>query len=189
MEVMFSWAGGGTPWLNRDQPGGVGDYETISDHLKIQCRFKATGNAITDGAPVGYHCNIKEGGWCKNNDPAGLRCQDMEVMFSCVGCAATPQETFGELFNEAGARARPLGPNPVIGQPETGARARPLDRNPVEPNPVVGQLPRCGRGISKGDSCCATGNGQCQVARGDGSYYRVMEGGPFDHGQCDCSTR
>ncbi len=82
MEVMFSWAGGATPWLNRDQPDGVGDYETTSDHLKIQCRFKATGKAITDGAPIGYHCNILDGGWCKNNDPAGLKCEDMEVMFS-----------------------------------------------------------------------------------------------------------
>jgi hypothetical protein len=85
MEVMFSWIGvpaGATRWLNRDQPSGVGDYETTTDHLKIKCRFKATGIAITDGAPVGYRCNVPEGGWCKNNDPAGLKCQDMEVMFS-----------------------------------------------------------------------------------------------------------
>jgi hypothetical protein len=82
MEVIFSWAGGATPWFNRDLPSGVGDYETIKDLLKVSCRFKATGNAITEGAPVGYHCNIPDGGWCKNDDPAGLRCNDMEVMFS-----------------------------------------------------------------------------------------------------------
>jgi hypothetical protein len=96
MEVMFSWAGGATPWLNRDQPGGVGDYETARDHLKIQCRFKATGNAITDGAPVGYHCNIPDGGWCKNNDPAGLKCEDMEVMFSWAKVA--PLTTAGAYY-------------------------------------------------------------------------------------------
>src|SRR4051794_7902575 len=78
---------GATPWLNRDLPSGVGDYETTSDHLQIACRFKTNGNAITEGSPLGYHCNIKEGGWCKNNSPAGLVCQDMEVKFSWAGGA------------------------------------------------------------------------------------------------------
>jgi len=82
MEVKFSWAGGATPWLNRDKPSGVGDYETIKDLLKVSCRFKANGSVITEGAPLGYHCNIPDGGYCKNNDPAGLGCQDMEVQFS-----------------------------------------------------------------------------------------------------------
>jgi len=82
MEVKFSWAGGATPWLNRDQPSGVGDYETIRDLLKVSCRFKANGSVITEGAPLGYHCNIPDGGWCKNNDPEGLACKDLEVMFS-----------------------------------------------------------------------------------------------------------
>ena len=82
MEVMFSWAGGATPWLNRDLPSGVGDYETIKDHLKISCRFKANGSPITEGAPGGYHCNVPDGGYCKNNDPTGLSCKDMEVKFS-----------------------------------------------------------------------------------------------------------
>ncbi|HEY5837814.1 MAG TPA: hypothetical protein VIT19_02185 [Pyrinomonadaceae bacterium] len=82
LEVMFSWAGGATPWLDRDNPSGVGDYETIKDLLQVSCRFKATGQPVTQGNPVGYHCNIPEGGWCKNNNPAGLSCKDMEVMFS-----------------------------------------------------------------------------------------------------------
>ncbi|HEY6232435.1 MAG TPA: hypothetical protein VIW64_14330 [Pyrinomonadaceae bacterium] len=83
MEVKFSWATGATPWLNRDRPSGVGDYETIKDLLKISCRFTANPQqAITEGAPLGYHCNIPDGGWCKNNDPAGLACKDMQVMFS-----------------------------------------------------------------------------------------------------------
>jgi hypothetical protein len=83
MQVQYSWAGGATPWLNRDLPSGVGDYETIKDQLKVACRFKANPQtAITEGSPAGYHCNIPDGGWCKNNDPAGLGCKDMEVMFS-----------------------------------------------------------------------------------------------------------
>src|SRR5437870_6931307 len=82
--------GGSTPWFNRDRPSGVGDYETTRDLLAVQCRFTASPNqAITEGSPVGYHCNIKEGGWCKNNDPAGIACKDMEVKFSWAG-GATP---------------------------------------------------------------------------------------------------
>ena len=77
------WFSGSTPWFNRDRPSGVGDYETTRDLLAVQCRFTAPPNqAITEGSPVGYHCNIKEGGWCKNNDPAGLACKDMQVKFS-----------------------------------------------------------------------------------------------------------
>jgi predicted small lipoprotein YifL len=81
MEVMFSWAGGSTPWLNRDHPSGVGDYETIKDLLTISCQFTA-GGAITEGVPIGYHCSMPDGGWCKNNDPANLSCKDMQVMYS-----------------------------------------------------------------------------------------------------------
>ena len=73
---------GSTPWLNRDNPGGVGDYETTPELLTISCRFKATGDAITEGSPSGYHCNVKEGGWCKNNPAAGFQCQDIEVKYS-----------------------------------------------------------------------------------------------------------
>ena len=83
MQVRFSWAGGATPWLNRDRPSGVGDYETIKDLLTVSCRFTANPNqAITEGSPVGYHCNIPDGGWCKNGDPAGLACRDMQVKFN-----------------------------------------------------------------------------------------------------------
>ena len=74
---------GETPWLDRDKPSGVGEYETTKDLLKIECRFKGTNPPVyvTQGSPVGYHCNVTEGGWCKNNDPAGLQCKDMEVRY------------------------------------------------------------------------------------------------------------
>jgi mucin-like protein len=72
---------GETPWFDRDKPSGVGEYETTRDLLKIECRFADTKAAITEGSPVGYHCNAPEGGWCKNNDPAGLKCRDMEVRY------------------------------------------------------------------------------------------------------------
>ena len=72
---------GETPWLDRDRPSGVGEYETTKDLLKIECRFKETKAPVTQGSPAGYHCNVTEGGWCKNNDPAGLHCKDMEVRY------------------------------------------------------------------------------------------------------------
>ncbi len=81
MEVKFKYYNGGsTPWLDRDDPGGVGDYETIRDLLTIKCKF-VNGGIITEGSPTGYHCNIPDGGWCKNNNPAGLACKDMKVKF------------------------------------------------------------------------------------------------------------
>jgi hypothetical protein len=72
---------GETPWFDRDKPSGVGEYETTRDLLKIECRFKATQQPITQGSPTGYHCNAPEGGWCKNDEPKGLKCQDMEVKY------------------------------------------------------------------------------------------------------------
>jgi len=72
---------GETPWLDRDRPSGVGEYETTKDLLKIECRFKDDKSPVTQGSPKGYHCNVTEGGWCKNGDPAGLTCRDMEVKY------------------------------------------------------------------------------------------------------------
>jgi hypothetical protein len=77
--------GNATPWLNRDTPAGAGDYELTKDHLKIACRFSASVHKLTDGVPEGYHCSIPEGGWCNNNNPQRLKCQDMEFLFSWDG--------------------------------------------------------------------------------------------------------
>ena len=76
---------GDTGWLDRDRPSGVGEYETTKDLLKIECRFKKGGKltgTFTEGSHPGYHCNVPEGGWCKNNVPPGTQCQDVEVKFS-----------------------------------------------------------------------------------------------------------
>ena len=74
---------GETPWLDRDRPSGVGEYETTKDLLKIECRFKKDHSPVTQGSPAGYHCNVTEGGWCKNGEAAlgGKPCQDMEVKY------------------------------------------------------------------------------------------------------------
>lgn len=78
-----------TPWLNRDRPGGVGDYETLSDFVaagqacaspeKIECRVRGDGR---DWAATGqaYSCTPETGGVCRND---GQSCLDYEVRFCC----------------------------------------------------------------------------------------------------------
>ncbi|MEZ5479051.1 MAG: hypothetical protein R3E95_16690 [Thiolinea sp.] len=78
-----------TPWFDRDNPSGVGDYETTSALLKIECRFKDNHQNITDNSHAGYHCNIEKGGWCKNNVPLGNKCKDIEVRFHYYNGGAT----------------------------------------------------------------------------------------------------
>lgn len=81
-----------TPWLNADGPGGVGDFELLSNFLatgkackipaEIQCQttsgvdWKATGQA--------YTCDVNRGGICLNSlqGPRG-RCLDYRVRFRC----------------------------------------------------------------------------------------------------------
>lgn len=91
-----------TPWLNRDRPGGNGDYETIrSFHREqprvvcpspvgIQCRDRLTKRGYeTTGQK--YHCEINGtpegiygGGWCVNREQrGGRRCRDYQVHFLC----------------------------------------------------------------------------------------------------------
>lgn len=72
---------GSTPWLDRDDPSGVGDWEQTRDHLKIQCRLKG-GAPIPAGAP-GYHCGLPKGAWCENAKTKPINsCKDIEVKFT-----------------------------------------------------------------------------------------------------------
>ncbi len=52
--------------------------------------------------------------------------------------------------------------------------------------PTAQQLPTCTSAIAAGASCCAAGSKLCLVSAGHPYYYQVIEGGPRDHGQCDC---
>jgi len=87
MEVQYSWiagttwTAGSTPWLDRDNPSGVGDFELTTDLLKITCQFKG-GGAVTTGSPAGYNCSLPMGGWCTNALTAGKACKDIEVQFT-----------------------------------------------------------------------------------------------------------
>ena len=81
-----------TPWLDRDTPGGSGDYETLKDHLQaghgcrqpsaIECRTKGGVPSSKTGEVV--HCAPAVGGYCVNQEqPKGKRCSDYEVRFCC----------------------------------------------------------------------------------------------------------
>lgn len=84
-----------TAWLNRDLPGGNGDYETLAD-------FRASGNNICNGAnPIGIECRVAAtgvnwsssgevysctplvGGVCVNAEQPDFSCQDYQVRFLC----------------------------------------------------------------------------------------------------------
>ena len=81
-----------TPWLDRDNPGGQGDYETLSHFIaagqacaapaKIECRTRS--GIPWEKAGQVYRCEPNVGGVCVNSQQkGGARCQDYEVRFLC----------------------------------------------------------------------------------------------------------
>ena len=83
-----------TAWLNRDDPSGTGDWETLAD-------FRAAGINICNGAaPIGidcatltgvdyrntgevYSCTPGTGGICQNAWQTDGACLDYQVRFQC----------------------------------------------------------------------------------------------------------
>ena len=80
-----------TKWLNRDRPGGKGDYETVAGHVEdgnacenptaIQCRSTDGKNWTATGEK--YYCEESLGGRCVNAEQPDGQCQDYEVRFKC----------------------------------------------------------------------------------------------------------
>lgn len=80
-----------TPWLNRDRPGGSGDYETLRDFVAagqvcenptaIQCQT-LDGKSWQDLSRP-YTCDTQTGGVCRNVDQPDGRCPDFRVRFRC----------------------------------------------------------------------------------------------------------
>ncbi len=78
-----------TDWLNRDTPGGTGDFESLSNFVtshgvcaqpvQVQCR-RRSDQADWSTTGQDYTCNTTVGGICRND---GQTCQDYEVRFSC----------------------------------------------------------------------------------------------------------
>ncbi|WP_422380744.1 hypothetical protein [Marinicellulosiphila megalodicopiae] len=89
--VAASW----TPWLDRDSPGGSGDYEHLngftskqvcSEPSAIQARLRGSIHIIYDGslAPDLLASFSPEAGLvCKNNQQQDKRCNDYQVRFFC----------------------------------------------------------------------------------------------------------
>lgn len=81
-----------TDWLNRDQPGGSGDYETLSAFveagqacpapLDVQCQ--RTDGVDWTRTGQRYDCRPETGGVCRNE---GQRCADYRVRFLCPASA------------------------------------------------------------------------------------------------------
>ncbi|XP_037123435.1 uncharacterized protein LOC119132359 isoform X3 [Syngnathus acus] len=100
-----------TPWINRDSPGGSGDYETLPSLLKeypdkiceyptgIEARtvsgasVESTGNAI-------HASDTRTGFICRNVDqPYNGLCADYEVRFSCPLDFCRPAECWTPWMN------------------------------------------------------------------------------------------
>nr|XP_049581804.1 uncharacterized protein LOC125972244 isoform X4 [Syngnathus scovelli] len=84
-----------TPWMNRDSPGGFGDYETLSDLQKenpgkvcehpigIEARA-VSGASVASTGNVIQVSDTRTGFICRNVDqPYNWLCADYEVRFSC----------------------------------------------------------------------------------------------------------
>lgn len=94
--VDLTW----TPWLDRDNPSGEGDFEGLGDHqaagnacenpVRIQCRT-VTGHVPWRATDDTYYCDLRSGdeaapgGVCRNAEQTtgDKYCEDYEVRFLC----------------------------------------------------------------------------------------------------------
>ena len=77
-EEGYEW----TTWLDRDNPGGVGDFETLADFGDKVCRnpLSMEPRQISPGSNTIIHQDLNVGFWCINSEqPNGGPCADFEV--------------------------------------------------------------------------------------------------------------
>lgn len=86
-----------TPWLDRDNPSGSGDFEALAafresgqvcaNPKQIQCRLRGSTQLVQTGLVNGreqYVCDLASGGVCDNRRQSpGVQCSDYEVRFLC----------------------------------------------------------------------------------------------------------
>jgi len=80
-----------TPWLNRDAPGGFGDFETLADFIAagqacatpfaVEC--KTLGGVDWSQTGDVYSCTASGGGICLNASQPDGSCEDYQVRFLC----------------------------------------------------------------------------------------------------------
>ena len=71
-----------TPWLNRDNPGGSGDWELFSNFFKVSCRFTSNQQPISGPAYLCGTPDSRNGGVGLNAKNGGQPVQDLEVQFT-----------------------------------------------------------------------------------------------------------
>nr|CAB3262592.1 uncharacterized protein LOC100180679 [Phallusia mammillata] len=101
-------AGKWTPWLDRDNPGGVGDFETLVELRKerpeVICDRPSLIQAQTlTGVPAGLtgqvtYKSLTDGFKCINNDNKG-QCLDYRVRFCCEDIPQCPDKAWTQFFN------------------------------------------------------------------------------------------
>jgi Mucin-2 protein WxxW repeating region len=70
---------GQTPWLDRDNPGGTGDWENMAALVtKVECSVIATGQSTVGLS--GYKCDVAGGSICTNS--AALACQHTQIRYT-----------------------------------------------------------------------------------------------------------
>ncbi len=70
---------GTTPWFDRDNPGGSGDWENLAGLVtKVECAFVANGQSTVGKA--GYTCDVPGGSICRNT--AAMQCEDAQVRYT-----------------------------------------------------------------------------------------------------------
>jgi len=80
-----------TPWLNRDAPGGSGDFETLANFVAagqacanptaVEC--KTLGGVDWSQTGEVYSCTLSGGGTCLNASQPDGSCQNYQVRFLC----------------------------------------------------------------------------------------------------------
>ncbi|CAL9692704.1 unnamed protein product [Knipowitschia caucasica] len=98
-----------TKWLDRDDPSGEGDFETLADLLEESpddvCPEPVDVEALTlageTPAAAGdtVVMNVNEGFYCKNKDQKDKKCNDYKVRFSCPPEFCKPQLCWTQWFD------------------------------------------------------------------------------------------
>ncbi|XP_061684425.1 mucin-5AC-like isoform X2 [Syngnathoides biaculeatus] len=100
-----------TPWFDRDNPSGSGDFETLPKLLKenpekickrpIEIEVQtASGAIVSSTGDVIHVTNVHRGFVCRNRDqPGNSRCEDYKVRFLCPVEFCNPKECWTPWFD------------------------------------------------------------------------------------------
>ncbi|XP_024912335.1 mucin-5AC-like isoform X2 [Cynoglossus semilaevis] len=101
-----------TPWFNRDDPNGSGDWETLTELKKqnlgkicdspLQIEVQTTsGDSMDSTGDTIDVADVHTGFVCKNSEQTSGKCQDYEVRFQCPNsyCITTESTCWTNWFN------------------------------------------------------------------------------------------